>query len=84
VKATPLDALAADVRKWQRLKSDIGKLRATAADLEAKLIAALGDAEVGTVRGKEEVRCIVKEGPHMRRRLVIVPRGSAWEEGRRA
>jgi hypothetical protein len=54
--AVPLDAIAPIVARWRAARCRAARLAATAAQAEKDIIAALGDAEIGTVDGLPVVR----------------------------
>lgn len=54
--AVPLDAIADVVARWRAARCGAARLEATAAQAEKDIIAALGDADVGTVDGIPVVR----------------------------
>jgi hypothetical protein len=61
--SVPLDHLAVVVARFQRARCDAGRLRAAAEQAEAELMAALGNADVGTVNGQVVVRRSAKDRP---------------------
>jgi len=59
--AVPLDAIASTVARWHAARDGAAKLHATAAQAERDILAALGDADVGTIAGHPVVRREVEE-----------------------
>ncbi|SEF34326.1 hypothetical protein SAMN05421837_107322 [Amycolatopsis pretoriensis] len=60
-KTVALDAIAPAVARWRAARCGAARLAATAAQAEKDIIAALGDADIGTVDGRPVVRRDVQE-----------------------
>lgn len=64
-RRVPLDENADVVRRWRNQRRSLSRAKAALASTEAELLAALGDAEEGTLGGEPAVRRDVDTRPRI-------------------